>query len=198
MSVPVKTAGRTLLAWQDVTTGAVAVGAVLDVSTLYGGNVFVQLGRRSGVAFTAGQPNVRIQASPKASGTDCWLDAVVFQPNVGASIVNTTLNGAVSAGATSFTLTSATNVAVGDVLFLKGDTDAGNELVKVKTVAGAVITPWEAVTNAHASGNAVTDQAEEYQASLDLTGIVRLRAVVENASGQTVAVQVLVSTWDSQ
>lgn len=200
MAAPAKTANRSLLAWADVATANVSVGTALDVSTYYGGVVYAQLGRRSGSAFTAGWPNVRIQASAKASGNDCWVDLVpAFQPQVGASIANTTLNGAVSAGATSFVVTSATNIAAGDVLFLKGDTDAGNELVKVKSVSGTTVTPWEAVTNAHSSGNAVTDQAEEYAAALDLTGVVRVRAVIDNASGgQTCAAQVLLSTWDTQ
>ena len=69
-------------------------------------------------------------------------------------------SGAVSAGATSFVVSSATNIAVGDLLYL-GDSSAANwEIVRVKGVSGTTITPEEAVTFAHANGAAVTDQAE--------------------------------------
>lgn len=193
-----KTVGTSLVAWADVATANVSVGTALDVSTKLAATVFAQLGRRSGTAFTAGWPNIRIEASAKSSGNDAWVPIATFQPAVGASIANTTLNGAVSAGASSFVVTSGTNIAAGDVLFLKGDTDAGNELVRVKSVSGTTVTPEENVTNAHASGNALTDQAESYVAQLDLTAISRLRAVVDNAgSGQTIAAQVLCVTGDS-
>ena len=72
------------------------------------------------------------------------------------------------------------------------------ELVRVKGVSGTTVTFEEACTLAHAGGSAVTDQAEMIFVQLDLSAVVRLRAVVDNASGgQTVAVQVLCTTADS-
>jgi hypothetical protein len=199
-STPAKTVQTALLAWQDVATGAVTIGTALDVSSIWGATVFVRLGRRSGTAFTAGWPNLRIEASAKASGNDEWYpSAAIFQPQVGASIANTTLNGAVSAGATSFVVTAATNIAVGDILYLGDSSSANWELVRVKTVSGTTITPEEAVTYAHANGSAVTDQAEIFTpAVLDLSSIKRIRAVADNASGgQTAAWEVNVTTFDS-
>lgn len=196
---PTKTLDQTLFAWADVATANVTVGTAVDVSAKWAALVFVQLGRRSGSAFTAGWPNVRIEVSAESSGTDSWSPAVVFTPEVGSSIANTTLNGAVSAGASSFVVASATNIAAGDTLFLKGDTDAGNELVRVKSVSSTTITPEENVTNAHASGNAVTDQGVIFAPALiDLSAAARIRAVVDNANGgQTVAVQVKAVYLDS-
>ena len=98
-----KTSGLTLLAWADVATGAASVGTALDVSSKLAAGVFVRLARRSGSALTTGWPNVRLEASAKSSGNDAWTPLFVFQPPVGSSIANTTLSGAVSAGATSCT-----------------------------------------------------------------------------------------------
>lgn len=193
-----KTAGTTLLAWADTATADARVGTAVAVAGAFAARVHCRIGRRSGTAFTVGWPRVRVEASAKASGNDAWAPVATFAIEIGTSIANTTLNGAVTAGATSFVVAAATNIAAGDVLFLKGDTDAGNEIVRVKSVSSTTITPEEAVTYAHASGNAVTDQAVVDAADVDLAGITRLRAVVDNAgSGQTVAVEVLMVTADS-
>lgn len=200
MATPSKTSGQTLSAWADVASAAVSVGSPVDVSTKLGATVFARLGRGTGSAFTAGWPNIRIEASFKSSGDNSWFPLVTFQPGVGvATLVNTTLSGAVSAGATSFGVTSASNIAVGDILFLGDGTASSNyEIVRVKGVSGTTITPEENVVNAHTSGALVTDQAEIYQANLDLSSIVRIRAVIDNAgSGQAIKTEVTISYLDS-
>jgi hypothetical protein len=198
MATPSKTANNSLIVWQDVATAAVVIGTALDVSGKFGATAFIFIGRESATAFTANWPNVRIEASAKTSGTDAWIPLVSYQPAVGSSVANTTLNGAVSAGATSFVVTAATNIAVGDVLFLKDSSTANYEIVRVKAVSGTTITPEEAVTYSHANGSQVTDQAEVYIAQFDLTSISRIRAVIDAAtSGVSFAVQVLAVTYDS-
>lgn len=194
-----KTAGTSLASWADVATGNVTVGSAADVSTKLGATIFAQVGRRSGSAFTAGWPNIRIEASAKSSGNDAWVPLAIWSPGVGASIANSTCNGAVSAGAGSFTITSATNVAAGDILFMGHTTDTTKyELVRVKSVSGTTITFEENCTYAHDNTAPVTDQAEMYCGSFDLTGISRIRAVIDNAgSGQTMTAQVLMVTGDS-
>lgn len=197
-TTPTKTADVSLSAWADIATANVTVGSAVDVSTRFAAGILVQIGRRSNSAFTAGWPNIRIEASAKSSGNDAWVPIWTYQPQVGSSIASTTLNGAVSAGATSIVVAAATNIAAGDILFLKGDTDAQNELVRVKSVSGSTVTLEEACTYAHASGNAVTDQAESVFPVLGLSAYSRIRAVVDNAgSGQTCAVQVLMTRLDS-
>lgn len=193
-----KTQGTSLLAWQDIATANVVVGSAQDVSTKLAATVFIKVARRSGSAFTTGWPNIRIEASAKSSGTAEWYPLATFQPAVGASIANTTLNGAVSANASTFTVTAATNIAAGDLLFLGDSSTTNYELVRVKSVSGTTITPEENVTNAHANSAIVTDQAEMYVASIDLTAVGRIRAVADNAnSGQSISVQVLMVTGDS-
>jgi hypothetical protein len=198
-TTPNKTGGLTLFAWADVATANVNVGSAVDVSGKLGAFLGIKLGRRSGTAFTAGWPNIRIELSTKTSGTDAWYALPQqFQPQVGASIANTTLNGAVSAAATSITVTAATNIAAGDVLFVKGNTDAENEVPRVKSVSGTTVTLEEGLTYAHNSGNAVTDQAETYVMQPPFEGAMRMRAVVDNAGGgQTCAVEITYSTFDS-
>lgn len=199
MSAYTKTAGTSLLAWQDIATANVVVGSAADVATKLAATIFALVGRNPAAgAFTAGWPNVRVEASAKASGNDAWVPLIQWQPAVGASLANTTLNGAVSAGATTVTVTSASNIAAGDVLFLGDSSTSNYELVRVKSVSGTTVTLEEACTYNHANGAVVTDQAEMYCGSIDLAGITRIRAVADNAnSGRTVSVQVLMVTGDS-
>lgn len=196
---PNKTANASLLAWQDIATANVIVGSAQDVSAKYAAAFSVKIARRSGTAFTAGWPNIRIEASGKTSGTDDWIPIVQLQPAIGVSVANTTLNGAVSAAATSFVVTSATNIAAGDILFLGDASTANYELVRVKSLSGTTITPEEAVTYAHANAAIVTSQPEIYFPAVDLTPYVRVRAIGDNAnSGQSISVEVTMTTNDSQ
>ncbi len=199
MATPSKTQNGTLLAWTDVASAACPVGSAVDVSTKFAATIFVRLGRLTGSAFTAGWPNIRIEASHKSSGDNSWGTLVSFQPAVGASIAATTLNGAVSAGASSFVVTSATNIAAGDLLFLGDSSTSNYEIIRVKSVASTTITPEENVVNAHANAALVTDQAEIFSpAAIDLFSIGRIRAVVDNiGSGQGIKVEIGISYADS-
>mgnify|MGYP000849805135 CR=1 FL=1 len=202
-TTPIKSAatgGRILRDWISggLASGNVSVGAALDVSGLWAGLATIQLVRGSGTAFAAGWPNVRIEASALASGSDNWVSLFEYQMASGASIANTTLAAAVSAGATSLTVAAATNLAAGDLLALATASYSACEVARVKSVSGTTLTLEEPLTNAYASGDAVRDQAETALALLDLAPVLRLRAVVDNAnSGQTMNARVLLSTLDS-
>jgi len=191
-----KTVQTALLAWQDVASTAQAIASAFNCASHGGASCAIRLGRRTGTAFTAGWPTVRLEVSPATSGS-VWIPIFTYTMAVGASIVNTTLNGAVSANASTFVVTSATNIAIGDILFL-GDTSTSNyELVRVKSLSGTTITPEENVVNAHANSALVTDQAEMLDPSFDLSPYVRLRAVVDNAnSGQAISVDIQLCTVD--
>jgi hypothetical protein len=194
-----KTTDISLLAWQEVATANVAVGADVSVSNKFAATVVVHLGRKSGTSFTERWPTLRIEVSSKASGNDAWSPAAMFTMSVGSNIASTTLNGAVSAGATTCTVTAATNIAAGDLLFLGHTTTVANyELVRVKSVSGTTITFEEACTSAHDNGAVVTDQGETYVAQLDLMSVTRVRAVLDNAGGGvTVACRAMMVTGDS-
>lgn len=197
MATPSKTAQTDLLAWQDVSTANTPVGSSLDVSGKFEIGIRIAVGRRSGTAFTSPWPEVRIEGSPKASGTHYFATIFPFVPNIGASIANTTLNGAVSAGASSFVVSSATNIAAGDILFLGDSSTSNYEIVRVKSVSGTTITPEENIVNAHANGAIVTDQAETFIGAFDVSAYSRVRAVCANHSGQSISVEVNVMTLDS-
>lgn len=188
-----KTTGVSVLAWQQVANQASATGTITGLpATALGLGLTIHLARQSGSAFGTGWPNVRVEVSSKPSGDDAWVPVAIYQPAVGASIVNTTLSSAVSAAATTVPVASATNIAAGDVLFL-GDSSSSNwELIRVKSVSGTTITLEEACTNSHTSGAAVYDQSEVYATTVDLLGFTRARVVADNAnSGQTMAIRVL-------
>ncbi len=193
-----KTANRSLFAWADVASTVVSIGTALDVSTLFEAFVGIKIGRRTGTAFTVGWPNVRIEGSIKTSGNANWFPLYTHQPGLGATIVNTTLSAGITAADATFTVTSATNIAVGDLIFV-GDTSAANyEIFRIKAVSGTTITPEDAAVNSHANAALVTDQAELGLARLDLASVQRIRAVVDNAgSGQAISVEVLCGTLDS-
>lgn len=195
-----KTQGTSLIAWQDIATTNIIVGSAADVSTAFAVTVFAFLGRNPAAgAFTVGWPNIRIEVSAKSSGNDAWIPVAWFQPGIGATLANTTLNGAITAGATSCVVAAGTNIAAGDLLFLGHTTTASDyELVRVKGVSGTTVTFEEACTNAHDNAAVVTDQAEVYVSQIDLTAVGRIRAVVDNAnSGRTISAQVLMVTGDS-
>ena len=188
-----KTTGVSILAWQQVANQASATGTITGLpTTALGLGLTIHLARQSGSAFTAGWPNIRVEASSKSSGDDAWAPVASYQPAAGAALVNTTLSSAVSASATTVPVASATNIAAGDILFL-GDSSSSNwELVRVKSVSGTTITLEEACTNSHTSGAAVYDQSEIYGLTVDMLGFTRCRVVADNAnSGQTTAVRVL-------
>ena len=199
-STPSKTLGTAAVSWAngDLASAAQYISAAIDVSGKFAIGFSIQLARRTGTAFTAGWPNIRLEASAKSSGNDTWVPRFIYQPALGATIVNTTLNGAVSAAATTFVVTSATNIAIGDYLYLGDSATANYELVRVKAVSGTTITPEEAVTYAHANAAMVTDQAESIYVPVDCAGIARMRVVVDNAnSGQAMAAQVFYVLFDS-
>lgn len=197
-----KTAGSTAISWAngDLASAAQYISGAFSVATAYAVAFDIQVARRTGTAFTSDWPKVRIESSAKASGNDAWSPAYTFVMPVGASIANTTLNGAVSAGATTCVVTSATNIAIGDVLFLGHTTTPANyELVRVKLVSGTTVTFEEACAYAHDTGAQVTDQAEKpAPVVIDCAAYTRLRVICDNAnSGQAAACQVLYTTLDS-
>ena len=183
-----KTARQDLLAIVSTASNSVTLGTALDVSTAYGADVRIRMGRGTSSAFTVG-PKVRIEGSA-VNGTptaDQWAVLATFQMALGTSIGSQALGGAEAAGQTVLTLAAGTNFAAGDYVFVHDNTIGSSEWVRVVSVSGADITIEEGTVNAHDASDTARDQAEQYHCSLDLTGLYRLRAVVDGAgSGQAV------------
>lgn len=194
-----KTVGTSVLAWADQANATSRVSSTQSVTTALAAAVHVYIGRGTGTAFTAGsEPTARVEVSAKSSGDDWFTPVAQFQMATGASIANTTLNGAVSAAASTIVVNSATNIAAGDILLIEDSSASNYELARVLSVSSTTITLETALTNGHSNGAAVRDQAEMYVVSVDLSATSRLRVVVNNAaSGQAVRSAAYMVTADS-
>lgn len=175
-----------LLAITSTTSNLETVGSAVDVSTYYGADVRIRMGRATGSAFTVG-PKFRIEGSYASSPTaDQWAVLAQFQAALGASLASQAVSGTEAAGQTVVTLAAGTAFAAGDYVFFHNGTLGNSEWSRVNSVSGADLTLEEAIVNAQ-TGATCRDQAEQYHALLDLTSIQKIRLVVDNSgSGQAV------------
>jgi len=74
------------------------------------------------------------------------------------STISTTLNGAISSGATSLVVASATGIAEGSEIALR----APFETVTVKAVSGTTVTTWHPISYDHATGATVDGMRISY------------------------------------
>jgi hypothetical protein len=182
-----KIARADLLAIVSTASNAVTLSSALDCSTYYSADIRIRMGRGTGTAFTVG-PKVRIEGSAvNGSPTaDQWAVLATFQMAVGASIVSTAVSGTEAAGQTVVSLTSGTNVTAGDYLFFHNSTIGNSEWCRAVSIATNDVTIEEGLVAAQ-TGATCRDQSEQYHCVVDLTGINRLRAIVDGAgSGQAV------------
>jgi len=189
MSAPTKTEVTLLDSNFLGTGGQPLVGTGIDVSGVHTIGVAGFIGRLSSSAHATPWASLVIEGNPTAANNSLWFPISQLIMPAGASIANTTLSGAVSAGATSITVVSGTNISAGDLLFLSHTTDVTKyEVVRVAAISGGTVTIDGSVINAHDSGAQVTDQAERFIIpSLDVTGLSRIRGKLINQSGQSVA-----------
>jgi hypothetical protein len=180
-----------LLAIVSVTSNTVSVGSGVDVSTYYGAQVTARMGRGTATGFTTA-PVCRIEGAFKTSPTaDEWTVLAQFQTALGASVGSTAVSGTEAAGQTVVSLTSGTNFAGGDYVFFHNTTIGNSEWSRVVSIATNDITIEEGLVAAQ-TGATCRDQAEQFTVQLDLTGINRLRAVIDSrASGQASIWEVL-------
>lgn len=195
-----KTIGTVITDWATAYANDTQTGhtAIQTVTSKLATSFSIELARSTGSAYTLG-PRVRIEVPYHDSNNQGWRQFDAIQMAVGASIANTTLNGAVSAGATSCVVASATGIAYGDLLFLGDASPANYEIVRVKSVSGTTVNFEEACTNGHTTGAQVTDQAELYSLGpYDLSSFARVRVILDNmGSGQGVYYRCIMNTLDS-
>lgn len=180
-----KTDELVVYAIASTASNAVSVGAVLDVATYYAGQLRIRMGRGTATAFTTA-PICRIEGSAE-SGTataNQWAVLAQFQTAVGASIGSQAVSGTEAAGQTVVTLAAGTNFAGGDYVFFHNTTIGNSEWSRVVSVATADLTLEEGLVSAQ-TGATCRDQAEQFLCSLDLTGVNKLRVVIDGrATGQ--------------
>lgn len=204
-TTPSKTAGTSVVAWQEVATQNRYISAEQDVSTKWAASFAVRLGRKTSTAFTAGWPNVRIDGCANASGGagNHWIPLWTYQMAVGSgTIAANYVNSAASAGDTNLVLQSTTNFAAGNLIFVGYNADATKyELARILVVTnGTTLALEDALANAHVNNSLsyVTHQAEQVFPVLDLSAISRVRVVIDNAGGgQSVFAEVIMTTFDS-
>ena len=198
-----KTAAGVLLAHTQQATATITVGSAVDVSTKLGpATAFVKMGRTVATALT-NNVRFRIEGSAKTSGNDEWVPLYEWTSASGTTAASSSTVNDVSfnAGDTSFTISSATGIVAGDVLYFRETGTPGNsEWSRVLSVSGTTITLEEAVTRNKTNGINVADLGEMWAIPLDLSGQARVRLVVDTASGasgQTVDVIAWIVTADS-
>jgi hypothetical protein len=187
-----KTDETTLYAIASTASNTVSIGTALDVSTYYAGHLRIRMGRGTSAAFTT-PPICRIEgtAETAAETANQWTVLAQFQAAIGASIGSQAVSGTEAAGQTVVTLAAGTNFAGGDYVFFHNGTIGNSEWSRVRSVTSADLTLEEGIVNAQ-TGATARDQSEQYQCSLDLTGINALRVVIDGRdTGQAVIYEVM-------
>jgi len=188
-----------LLTLQEVAADGVVIstekGIMHDASAC---KIWIKFGRRAATALTA-SINFRVETSPDSSG-NTWNTHTILSTQLGASVADQVVNGAVAAGATVITLADTTGFVAGDVIFIENATPANSEWARIKSISGGVsVTIEEALINAQ-TGATVFDQAEIYNVvSIDLKGLAgngRIRVVSDGSGGgQAYAVEAIMVEW---
>lgn len=184
-----KTGETTLYAINSIASNGNDRGTALDVSADYEGAVRILVGRSTGTAWTV-PPIIRLEASFATSPDETqWALIDKFSPALGNAIGSTTVSGTASAGATTFVLTSNTNFASGNLLFLKNGTLANSEWRRGSLATSTYTTDAPLVFPQ--TGSSVLNQAEEFPLYiLSLLGINKLRISVDNfGTGQAIIVK---------
>jgi hypothetical protein len=198
--MPTPTGPTVLYVLAETAVGALVNGAAYAIPTnAIRADVELFIAQVNTTAPTGGPPNViMIQGCDDASDDTRWVD--LFGPSTGTTAaVTTTLNGAVSAAATSITLTgSGTFGATTKQLYIRDSSTVG-EWVKAQGQATNTLTvPAPGSVNSHLTGINVYDQAVRVLVQLDVACLKRLRVQVDNnqqATGPTLAVFALVNTY---
>ena len=198
----VKTQGATLLAHTQQATAVVTIGSAVDVSTAWSARVFFRMGRSVTNALT-NELKFRLEASAKSSGNDCWYPMAEWNSLFGktACVAPTVNDASFNAADTTFVVSSGTSIVAGSILYVRETgTPANSEWMRVASISGTTVTLEEGVTRNHTNGVTVTTYGEMFSFDVDLSGVGRLRLVVDSASaasGQTVDVLAWITTLDS-
>jgi hypothetical protein len=192
MPAPTKTLSVDLLPIASVSNGAVSQGSAFDLSGVHSLGVSGYIARQNTSAHASPWAEIVFEGNPSATDNALFFPFARLLMPAGASIAQTSLNGAVSAAASTIVVTSATNIAVGALLFLGDASSANYEIVRVRGVSGTTLTIDGTTVFSHTTGAIVSSQPEVINIpALDVTGLARLRVSCRNSSGQSVFARVL-------
>ena len=188
-----------LLALQEIAASGVVISTeklvLHDASAC---KIWIRFGRRAATALTA-SISFRVEISPDTTGNR-WEPVTTLSTQLGASVADQIVNGAVAIGATVITLADTTGFIAGDVIYMEHTTPANSEWGRIKSISGAVsVTLEEAIINAQ-TGSTLFDQAEIYSpVSVDLKGLAgvgRVRVVADGSGGgQAFACEAIMVEW---
>lgn len=193
-----KSGGTSLIGIQSVASAGFVIGAPVDVSAKFAAFVMIHFGRRAATALTVGA-RIRVEGSTATSGDDAWGVLAEFQSILTACEAEAA-TGTNNAGQAVVTCASTANIAAQAMVFFDNTTIGNSEWRRVKSiVANTSVTFEDNLTHAQSAGaSTMYTLAEYYTALLDLTGIMRVRVVVDNSgTGQAIAVEASMSTADS-
>lgn len=197
MAALAKTAAQSLLTIQALASNAIVVSTIYDLTTQLAATLFLALGRDDTGGALAVPFNFRVQGTPDAAGDRRWMDLATFQSQLTVPEAEA-ITGTQNAGATTITVASTTNFAIGQLFLLKNGTIGNSEFGRIKSfVANTSFAPIDAITNAQ-TGSTFYNQAEQFTIQLDLTGLRRIRVVADNSgTGRSVVVEAYMITGDS-
>jgi hypothetical protein len=185
----------------ETAINAVAVGAAYTLPTSTPSQTIQALVHiyLAYVATTAplGQ-SIRLQGNMSASDESTWVDIAIISGGTTAAVTDTTAGAITGGSSTTVATTSAATIgARSKLIYLKDSTTVG-EWKYATSQAGSVLTFQGAAAANHSSGISFYDQAMQFFLPVDVTGLLRLRVVVDNnaqATGPTVAVFAEVTTY---
>ncbi len=176
-STPVKTTGTSLLALQSISANGNVVGSSLNVSTYFGGIVFIHFGRTTTSAPTTGV-SFRVEvAATSSTGAGEWFPLTTVITGITAANGS---NNSSSTGAT-ITLVSGTGFAAQQIILIADGTLAHTEWARVVSVSTNVLTLEETLQFSHTTGTTY-NQAEMYAIPLDLSAAGQLRVVADGSA----------------
>ena len=192
MAALTKTLAVVLLTPSSISNNSRAVGSAVDVSGVHSLGLTMWLARASTTSPASTWARLVVEGCPSATDDSMFSPIATLLMPAGASIAGTSLSSAVSAGATTLTVASATNIAVGALLWVGAVSGANWEIARVQSISGTTLTIDGAFQFSHESGQGVASQSEIVTIpSLDITGLARVRVACLNQSGQSVYARAL-------
>jgi hypothetical protein len=185
-----QSATQSLLAHQEITHPGNVIGTGVDVSSWLAAEISVWLANIETTANATGVA-VAIQGSVEASGND-WVDLMRWTGSTTASETEV-LTATEPVGETVLAMASTTNLAVGDLVYVKDDTGVAesewHEIVSVATNTSITIADGLAVEKV--ANDDVYDQAQRFTLTVDCAGLKRIRAIVvhQAATGSDIRVK---------
>ena len=188
MAAPVKTLTSTqVLTPVSPANGTATYGTIIDWSGVHLFSLAAFLVRTNSTAHASPWARIVVEGNPHLTDNSLFTPIATLLMPAGASIAQTAIStGAISAGATSFTVSSATNIAAGALLFVSDASSANYEVVQVIAVSGTTITVDKPFVYSHTLAALVSSQAERLVTTLDVSGYQRGRIGIINNSGQLV------------